>query len=773
MRSISSRHIVVAIVLCCVLVLAGARLAGIGKPGRDHQSLVITDRNGVPLREILSQQETRHQWVGLSEVSPHLIFATIIAEDKRFRRHIGIDAVATMRALFDNLRAGRIVSGGSTITQQLARMLNPRPRTIGAKVLEAAHAVWLEIVLSKDEIIEQYLNRAPYGNQLIGCEAAARMYFGKPAHDLSVAEAAYLTVLPRAPSAFNPYRGKTRIISRQRNLIAKLGDLGFISADEKERALGEPLIILDKRWAFDAPHFIGMLPKGVSGGVLRTTLDSELQKETERLIKAHLTALARHNVTNAAAVIVDNATAEILALVGSGDFFDEETGGQVNGVTARRQPGSTLKPFTYAVALENGYTSASILPDIPLSFPTPEGDYSPQNYDRRFRGPVRMRTALANSLNVPAVHLLSQIGVENLLSALHQLGFESLEKSAEYYGLGLTLGNGEVTLLELAGAYATLARGGVYRPLALVADHDMPKATRVFSPATAYIISDILADDDARRMSFGEDSPLNLGFDVAAKTGTTKNFRDNWTVGYTKNYTVAVWAGNFNAAPMRGVSGVTGAGPLFSDIMTMLAKVKKPEWIKRPQGIVERKICSLSGAKPGENCPTEIEEIFVESRTPHKMCPFHVERIIDTRNDLLATSDCDESWKETRSFVDLPREYHSWAHDHRVDLAPGRYSPHCRPTRTSPEQRNAMARISHPRNKSSYVIDRSIPRRLQTLRLQAESPAPLIWSLNGTELGRTDEPHGLVWKLVPGNHTITIATADGKAKDRIEITVLP
>lgn len=776
MRWRSSKRAIAVFAICAALaaIAAGARWRGLGAPpAYAGQSLLIVDRHGVPLRELLSEQETRHQWVRLDAISPHLVHAAIVAEDKRFRRHAGVDALATLRALLSDLRAGRVVSGGSTITQQLARLISPRPRTLGAKIAEAVHALWLEVVLSKDDIIEQYLNRTPYGNQLVGCEAAARMYFGKPARDLSVAEASYLAVLPRAPSVFNPYRSRERVRSRQRDLIARLAHAGFITADERERALAEPLDLQEKRFAFAAPHFVEMLPKDAQGGVLATTLDSVLQERTERLVTAHLAALADHHVTNAAAVVVDNALGDILALVGSGDFFDEATGGQVNGVIARRQPGSTLKPFTYALALDDGYTAASVLPDVPLSFPTPEGEYAPQNYDRRFRGPVRVRTALANSLNVPAVYLLSRLGVARLLGALHEMEFRSLDLPAEYYGLGLTLGGGEVTLIELVGGYATLARGGVYLPLTLTRHEGRPKARRVFSEKTAYIIADILADDEARRQTFGEDSPLDVGFKVAAKTGTSKNFRDNWTVGFTRDVTVAVWAGNFNAEPMRGVSGISGAGPLFRDIMTMLAQVRKPAWTPRPKGIVERAVCPLSGMQPGLQCPTEIEEIFAGAPPSRERCAFHVELLIDASNDLLGSGRCEGVTTESRAFIDLPNLYRDWAREHRVALAPKRSSPNCAPVRFARSETNERARIIHPRDRSSYMLDHMMPRRLQTLTLEAEASVPLVWTVDGAELDRTEGAHDLTWALTPGTHTIAIATEDGVRQDAVEITVAP
>lgn len=776
MRWKSSKRAVRAVAVCLALMAfaIGARCVGVGAPPAvAAQSLLIVDRNGAALRELLSPKETRQQWVDLSDVSPHLVHATIVAEDKRFFRHAGVDALALVRALVLDVRAGRVVSGGSTITQQLARLLFPRPRTIGAKLIETAHAQWLEIVLSKRAILEQYLNRTPYGNQLVGCEAAARMYFGKPARDLSVAEAAYLSVLPRAPSVFNPYHNPTRVVSRQHDIIERMLRAGFIASDERERALSEPVAIQARRYAFAAPHFVEMLPRTAPGGVLHTTLDSVIQERTERLVKAHLAGLVEHHVTNAAAVVVDNASGEILALVGSGDFFDEQTGGQVNGVTARRQPGSTLKPFTYALALESGYTAASILPDIPLSFPTPEGEYAPQNYDRRFRGPVRIRTALANSLNVPAVFVLSRLGVARLLGALHEMGFRSLDKPADYYGLGLTLGGGEVTLLELAGGYATLARGGVYLPLALIKGEVRPAGKRVFSREVSYIISDILADDEARRLSFGEDSPLDVGFAVAAKTGTSKNFRDNWTVGFTRDVTVAVWAGNFDAEPMRGVSGISGAGPLFRDIMTMLASRTKPAWIARSGNIAQRSICPLSGMRPGPHCPTDIDELFAGAPTSEERCAFHVELPVDLENELLASDDCPGATVERRAFVDLPRLYRDWAQKHRVHLAPARFSPRCTPPRQVISHHEERPRILHPHAGASYALDHMIPRRLQTLLLDADADVPLVWSVDGVNIGRTEGAHDLSWEIAPGRHTIAIATENGIRQDTVTITVAP
>lgn len=706
----------------------------------------------------MSSQEGRAKWVEINEVSPHLINATIIAEDKRFFFHPGVDPIAVIRAVYTNFKKNQIVSGGSTITQQLIRIISPRKRTLFAKIVEALSALRVELSLSKKEILEQYLNRAPYGNQLFGIEAASQMYFAKPALDLSIKEAAFLAILPRAPSAYDPYKHPEKIKRLHDKLIKDIYDAGRISDLEYEIALKTSLKLSPKKWPFRAPHFVEMLtynPFAPNNGfpfalsqskgdnkTIRTSLDIKLQSQIERIVKANLRLLEKFNVTNAAVVVLDNKTGEILSLVGSKDYFDDKTSGNVNGATSRRQPGSALKPFTYALALDNGYTAASILPDIELQFPTEKGDYIPRNYDRKYRGPVRLRVALANSLNVPAVYLVSKLGEQNLLSKLHELDFESLDREPSYYGLGLTLGNGEVTLLELAAAYMALARGGNYitpTSAAIAKNEETIKPSpgkRIFSEETAYIISDILSDAASRRMTFGEDTPLNLPFKAAAKTGTSKNFRDNWTVGYTPELTVAVWVGNFDGSPMHGVSGITGAGPIFRDVFEVAAKGKEMKWFKRPNKIVEKKICPFSGELIQHHCTSSINEIFSSKSIPKQQCSFHEE-----------------------DYVNLPHEYEEWAIENNLRLPPKKKQVH----RIGKKKEEGFI-ITHPRNNSVYFIDPYIPRELQNLHLKANSNDEVEWFVNGEKVTST-------WPLKEGNHQFRASSKDKNHADEIQITV--
>ena len=601
-------------------------------------SLRILDRNGYLSREVLSDEEGRGRWISFQEISKNIISATLAAEDSRFYEHSGIDIRAISRAIIQNIQARRVISGGSTLTQQVIKNIYHFPRNWFWKIVEIWYALRLETSLSKDEIITQYLNRIPYGNQTFGVNAASRFYFDKPPSHLSLAEAAFLAGLPRGPSIYNPYRHFLRAQKRQREVLQRMLNKGMITQEEYKRAFKEPLNLVAPEIAFRAPHFCDFvlskipLKKRQNISLIRTTLDFQLQKDVEVLLKNYVKFLKKWDVTNAAALIMDNKEGEILSFVGSADFFNSSHSGQVDGVVSLRQPGSALKPFTYALALEQRMTPATLIADTEIHIQTKEIDYIPRNYDGKFHGLVRLREALACSYNVPAIKVLEKIGVEPLLQRLKRLGFKSLNKGADYYGLGLTLGDGEVTLLELTRAYSTLAGGGVFKKeKTLLEIKDNQKRTKtfpefhsihVFSPQVSYIITNILADRDARIPAFGENSCLSLPFSCAVKTGTSGNFRDNWTVGYTPYYTVGVWVGNFDGKPMQNVSGVSGAGPLFRDIMLLLERRDRERNLNFtiPEGLTEVYICPRSGMLVGSSCPGKIKEIFIKGTEPKEVC---------------------------------------------------------------------------------------------------------------------------------------------------------
>ena len=700
-------------------------------------SLRIADRSGRLLREVLSDEGGRCRWLGLEGISPHLVRATIAAEDADFFLHPGIRPASIVRAAVQNVRRGRVVSGASTITQQVVRNIERRRRTLAAKVVEAWLALRLEHTLDKEGILVQYLNRVPYGNRTFGAEAASRLYFDKPCRHLGLAEAAFLAGLPRAPSASNPYRDIRPALARKSEILGRMRRAGLITAAELVRADAEPLRIVPARESFRAPHFCDSVLGALGGDArygtreVRGTLDLALQEKVETLVRRRVEALRSRGISNGAAVVMDNATGDILALAGSSDFFSRADDGQVNGATALRQPGSTLKPFTYALALERGFTAASLIDDAPDAFPSIEGSYEPRNSDRRFHGPTRLRSALASSYNVPAVAVLEAVGPEPFYRRLRDLGFDSLARPPAHYGLGLTLGNGEVRLVELVRAYAAIANGGRFRRertiLGLTGrdgteERFSPSADRdVLSPGAAYIITHILADADARVPTFGYRSPLGLPFPCASKTGTSKDYRDNWTVGFTTRHTVGVWVGNFDGRPMHDVSGITGCGPLFRDIMLLLAEGGPPGPFAEPPGIVHAGICPATGLLAASDCPGRIDEIFLSGTEPREAC----------------------------------------RGPHPSSEGPKPSAPTGIRAGVAPE-----VRVTYPSNGSVFRLDTVLRRTHQAIGLRADGRAAeaagwVDWWIDGRSAGRSRPDRGFRWTLEPGVHVIVARTAPG------------
>ncbi|NET37260.1 MAG: penicillin-binding protein 1C, partial [Cyanothece sp. SIO1E1] len=544
---------------------------------QNQQAIEFSDRHGLPLGTLLTRDQDHTAVVSLNQVSPHFIQAILAAEDQRFYQHGPLDGRAIARSLLEAIQARQIVSGASTITMQLARMLDPAPRTLTGKTREVWLSWRLAAGMSKDEILQAYINRLPMGSNVYGVEAAAQVYFGIPAADLNVAQASVLAALPNDPIDLDPYTYWEALKQRQAYVLNRMVQDGYISRPQADRAGAEAIALQPRQQGIiAAPHFLFWLANQLPPehpSQLRTTLDRPLQQFVAAQVRQIVHTLAPQNAHHAAALVIDNDSGEILAYVGSPSYFNEAQSGRNDGVQALRQPGSTLKPFLYQLALQNRIIRPNtVLADVPTHYPIPGARlYSPIDYSETFQGPVRIRIALANSLNIPAVRVLAKIDVPTFLAHLHQLGFEHLDQSPEHYGLGLALGSGEVSLWELARAYLTLARQGQAIPLQVkleaAAEGPVSGANEretTFSPsATASLITDMLSDRHARAISFGVDSVLNLPFPAAVKTGTSSDFRDTWTVGFTTDYTVATWVGNFNGEPMHQVSGVSGAAPLW------------------------------------------------------------------------------------------------------------------------------------------------------------------------------------------------------------------
>lgn len=536
---------------------------------------VLLDRNGVPLHVLRTDfRQRRLDWTALDRISPVLVRAVVAAEDHRFYRHRGVDWRAVTAAAWRRLGGGR-PRGASTLSMQVAAMLEPqrlgygRPRTLAEKLRQIPAALTLERHWTKAQILETYLNRVSFRGELVGVAAAAEGLYDKAPSGLTEAEALLLAALLPAPNAEPP-----RVARRACALAARIdahstcAQLHALAAARLSRP-GAPS--RGPQLAPQLAHRILQAP----GERRRTTLDVRIQRLVAETLASQLRGLAGRNVRDGAGLVVDNASGEILAYVGSAGPHSRAP--QVDGVAARRQAGSTLKPFLYELALEKRYlTAASLLDDSPLDLQTSAGRYIPQNYDRDFKGLVSIRTALAGSLNVPAVRTLLLVGVEPFRDRLWELGYRGLVQDGAYYGYSLALGSAEVSLLEQANAYRTLANGGRWSPLRLILDEPPGGARRVLSAEAAYIVTSILADRGARALSFGLANPLAASFYAAVKTGTSKEMRDNWCVGYTDRYTVAVWVGNFENEPMREVSGITGAAPAWSAIVHALHRAGPP-----------------------------------------------------------------------------------------------------------------------------------------------------------------------------------------------------
>ncbi len=581
----------------------------------DARALAFVDRNGLPLGTILGRDDRHTIAVPLERVAPVFLEATLATEDRRFARHGALDPFTAVRAFVAALRRRDLPSGASTLAMQLARQLEPVGPGLAGKLAEVVMAQRLENGLSKAQILAAYVNRAPMGSNIYGVEAAARTYFGVGAADLDLAQAALLAGLPNDPVRLDPYLHPAAARVRQRVVLARMREAGYIDEERARRAATEHLAFASpQRGILAAAHFLFFLAPRVAPEreVVRTTIDRRLQRFVETQLRQVAHALAGSNVHHAAAIVIDNRTGQILAYAGSPDYFADDDAGRNDGVQALRQPGSTLKPFLYELALERrDLRPATILADVPVAYAIPGARlYRPADYAARFAGPVRPRIALADSLNVPAVRVLERVGVTPFLTRLHALGFASLTKPADYYGLGLTLGGGEVSLFELARAYTTLARAGAPTALRATLDGSVPPAgvagAAPGNPAWAWV-TDVLADPAARSAAFGINSILSLPFPAAVKTGTSSDFRDTWTAGFTRDYTVAVWAGNFDGRPMRGISGVTGAAPLWNRIMLALYPSHEPDAFAPPAGYRRRPMCAVTGGRPVAGCPVALE----------------------------------------------------------------------------------------------------------------------------------------------------------------------
>ncbi|MEZ4236391.1 MAG: penicillin-binding protein 1C [Myxococcota bacterium] len=702
-----------------------------------HQTRRVVDRDGGVLVERPLPDRGHELWVELDQVAPVAVDALLASEDHRFYAHLGVDPRAVARASWASLRAGRAVQGGSTLTQQLARLLAGRPPGLPGKVVEAWRALKLEAHLDKREILTWYLDRAYFGRGSYGIEAAARRVFDESAASLSPAEAALLVGLLPAPERLHPEVSRKRAREARDRVLERMVTLGSLSAEAAARARAEPIELRRRATEQLAPHLVArVLDEAPGDAVIRTTIDPALQRRVEDLVRRQLADLASYQVDHAAVLVVDVASSEVLAYVGSGGF--DRDAGQVDAVRALRSPGSALKPFVYALALEDGVRPGDLVLDLPARYATTHGSWAPENYSRDHRGPLRVREALATSANLPAVGMLQRVGVATLQDRLLAMGF-SLPEAATHYGLGLALGDAEVRLEDLVGGYAALARDGRWLPLRLTRDAPRPRPVAAFPPDVARVIADVLADPVARAPAFGRYGPLERPYPAAVKTGTSTGYRDNWTVGFTDRYVVGVWVGNFDNRPMGDVSGVTGAGPLWAAVMDAVTGGEAGP-LRAPAGWVRHRTCALSGGAAGPSCPHTVDDWAPASEPERPPCAWH---------------------RPGTCRVDWPPELVGWARENGRLGGEG-----CAVT--------GDVAIAYPPGGTVLYVDPRLPADAQRVPLRADAPASATvqWQVDGEAVGDSAPGVAALWEpRRVGSHRIAVLL-DGVVRDEVTVEIL-
>ncbi len=744
----------------------------------------IYDRHGALLYEILPPEQGRNRVIRFDEIPDVCIHATVAIEDANYWTHLGVDPIGIARAVWININGGEIIAGGSTITQQTARLLlldseERATRSIRRKLREMVLAIQLQNRFSKTHVLELYLNQIYFGNLAYGIEGAAQAYFHKSATDLSTAECALLAGIIQNPVFHDPLSNWDSAQSRQTIVLDLMVDRGYLTQSEAESARNDELQFGSVRFPIEAPHFVMTVWQQLQqtypdalyteGLDVITTLDLSWQHIAEETVTYQLGLLnstddgqISANANNAAVIALDPFTGQVLTMVGSPNYFDETIDGAVNATLANRQPGSTLKPFTYALAMNPQsiapYTAATVLLDVETPFVTSRLEsYTPGNFALVEHGPVSIREALGSSYNIPAVVALERVGVESFVEFVADAGLDSLA-STPNLDLAVTLGGGEVRLLDLAQAYSIFPNGG-YRvdPTLLLSvttrsgdllyEYQETRLEQsVLDERVAWIITDMLSDNQARIPSFGVNSALQIGRPAAAKTGTTTDFRDNWVMGYTPNLVVGVWVGNADNTPMIEVTGVSGAGPIYNQFIRQIL-IGQPEIaFIRPEGLVQAEVCTLSGLLPRDNCPLRRLEWFIEGTVPTEYDNVYRSFAIDTRTGGLADSNTPPAYTRLDTFVVLPQAARDWAILNGINLPPT--------GAIQAEDVTLGIRLLAPDPFTQFEISPVTPIETQRIRFDVAMPANTVqvdYYLNDVLYASTmDYPFDLWWQIAIG-----------------------
>ncbi len=741
-------------------------------------SHLILDRRGRYLGEVPGDDGNLGYWPLPAALPEKMVVATLETEDRHFYEHPGVYWRSILRAVLQDATHLRVISGGSTVPMQVARLQHPAARSLWAKAREALEALLLVREHGHDQLLRQYLTLAPYGNRAHGVVRASRLYFDKPVEDLSWLQAAFLAALPQQPGRMSPWapEGERRALARAHRILSALRARGVISNAELKLAFASDLgLSRPPHRDPTAVHAVLELSRRAPKGELvsTSTLDLDLQRLTARALQQNLDRLRWAQASDTAAVLADPHSGEVLAYVGSQDYFDEDGHGAIDFLQVKRSPGSALKPFIYALALQRqGHTAASELPDVPTEFPELNGGaFVPENITHTFLGPMLFREALGNSRNIPALRLLSDVGVQPVADLLERGGVSGVSHAPDSYGLTLATGALPVTPLELATLYTGLANHGETRPLKFflppagqLAGPDEAKGrARILAPDAAQMIAQILSDSEARRPGFPRGNPLEFDYAVAVKTGTSQGYRDAWAAGFSDRLLAVVWVGNHDARRMNQVAGALGAAPALHQVLDEAMPLREPwraptQTFAPPPTWVAREVCPISGKLAGPRCPSHRTEWFAPGTEPTDACGAHALVALDLRNGLRAGPACPARFTVTRPMLVLSDAYAEWALRNRVELAPNQVSPLC-PVGELPEP--AIA-IREPKARARYLFDPDTPLEYSTVRLSAwVTPATedIVWLVDGRPAATVGWPHEARVSLAPGSHVIRAAFA--------------
>ncbi len=748
----------------------------------------VFDRHGRLLYEIVPDGIGRNSVVPLENISSHCVDALVATEDATYYQHPGVSFRGIVRALWLNLRGQEVVAGGSTITQQVARnlLLDPHARaerTLRRKLREVVLALRLQRAYNKDEVLALWLNQTDFGNLAFGVEAAARAYFGQSAANLSLAECAILVGIPQSPPTYDPLTNFENATERQATVLRLMTEQGMITEEQADLAAAEPLQFAASPYPISAPHAVlevwrqleAQYPTALyeQGLDVTTTIDLDLHNTTQDIVRRQL-ALLNDTETgnqipveanNAAVVVLDPHTGEVLTMLGSPDYFDDDISGAMNLARVPRQPGSTLKPFTYALVMDPTrpapWTAAQMIVDVRTPFVTRRLEsYVPANFDLQEHGPVTLREALASSYNIPAVITLEQVGVTPFIQFLTDLGIAELSENVDV-DLSVTLGGGEVRLVNLTAAYGALANGGtrVYPSLIrevktadgeIIFQHQPRRGERIIDERVAFLLTNILSDDGARRPAFGVNSVLNIGRPAAAKTGTTTDFRDNWVMGYTPDLVVGVWVGNADYTPMTLATGITGAGPIWHHVTRAALKNTPEQSFTPPDGLTRVEVCVPSGMLPTPACPQTHHEWFITGTEPTTPDTLYQTFAVDARTGTPADDTTPPEQRVEEVYMVLPPEARDWGLRNGVPVPPD--------TRVTDSSTAETYRVRSPDPYTLFEISPILPEDSQQIRLLAAVPHDTVevrYTINGREVSRvTEAPYEAWWTLDNGEFTL-------------------